>query len=321
MWRRTALMLVLCGSSCGGETAKCQPNDHTACMEGVVYWLDSCGDQGAIADTCDCGCSADLTRCESCSCTPDCAGKVCGDNGCGGSCGACDGGQTCDATGQCTGCTPSCTGRVCGGNGCGGSCGACDGGQTCDATGQCTGGSTSVMAVNCTVPYVLDAAQTGSMGYMAGHFGDLVQQYCITGVVDAVDVTAAPEKMYYGQHDAGTTVSLVQTSMSAGLTPQYSVKIDMDPDSAVTTGASWTVGIGGLGATEAIAGLLKYQGTASVCLYAVGVAGTLTFTDVTNVTATEGGAFHVTGSFELGNPWDVTDFCSNTPAALPCCVR
>lgn len=33
------------------------------------------------------------------SCTPDCAGKTCGDDGCGGSCGACTGG-TCEA-GQC----------------------------------------------------------------------------------------------------------------------------------------------------------------------------------------------------------------------------
>ncbi len=35
------------------------------------------------------------------ACTPDCSGKVCGDNGCGGSCGDCTGGLVCDASGQC----------------------------------------------------------------------------------------------------------------------------------------------------------------------------------------------------------------------------
>ena len=37
------------------------------------------------------------------SCTPDCTGKACGDDGCGGSCGSCPSGQTCTADGQCQG--------------------------------------------------------------------------------------------------------------------------------------------------------------------------------------------------------------------------
>jgi hypothetical protein len=36
------------------------------------------------------------------SCTPDCAGRVCGDNGCGGSCGTCDSGFNChEPSGTC----------------------------------------------------------------------------------------------------------------------------------------------------------------------------------------------------------------------------
>jgi hypothetical protein len=35
------------------------------------------------------------------TCTPNCAGKVCGNDGCGGSCGTCAGGYTCNASGQC----------------------------------------------------------------------------------------------------------------------------------------------------------------------------------------------------------------------------
>ena len=37
----------------------------------------------------------------SCPCAPSCAGRVCGDDGCGGSCGACQGEARCAASGQC----------------------------------------------------------------------------------------------------------------------------------------------------------------------------------------------------------------------------
>jgi alpha-amylase len=45
-------------------------------------------------------------------------------------------------------CTPNCTGKVCGGNGCGGSCGTCASGQACDSAGLCqaSGGFASVYA-------------------------------------------------------------------------------------------------------------------------------------------------------------------------------
>jgi hypothetical protein len=36
------------------------------------------------------------------TCTPNCSGKVCGDNGCGGSCGTCASGTTCNSSGVCT---------------------------------------------------------------------------------------------------------------------------------------------------------------------------------------------------------------------------
>jgi hypothetical protein len=38
---------------------------------------------------------------DGCGCTPDCGAKVCGDDGCGGSCGDCDPGSDCNETGQC----------------------------------------------------------------------------------------------------------------------------------------------------------------------------------------------------------------------------
>jgi hypothetical protein len=78
-----------------------------------------------------CGC-----RGEDCTCTPGCAGKVCGSDGCGGSCGTCPSPYVCSANGQCV-CTPNCIGKACGSNGCGGSCGTCPANQTCNANGQC----------------------------------------------------------------------------------------------------------------------------------------------------------------------------------------
>jgi hypothetical protein len=52
----------------------------------------------------------------------DCTGKVCGDDGCGGSCGNCTLPETCQSDGTCL-CIPNCTGKVCGDDdGCGGLC-------------------------------------------------------------------------------------------------------------------------------------------------------------------------------------------------------
>ncbi len=71
-------------------------------------------------------------------CVPRCGGRVCGDNGCGGSCGACVGRNICDASGRCIdSCVPRCTGRVCGNDGCGSTCGTCTGSDTCDSAGRC----------------------------------------------------------------------------------------------------------------------------------------------------------------------------------------
>ncbi len=63
-------------------------------------------------------------------CVPDCMGRVCGDDGCGGSCGACEAGELC-AGGQCL-CVPDCAGRWCGDDGCGGSCGVCPAFTACE---------------------------------------------------------------------------------------------------------------------------------------------------------------------------------------------
>jgi len=77
-------------------------------------------------------CSIGLTE----VCTPACAGRACGPDGCGGSCGSCPAGHTCSADGQCA-CQPDCTGLSCGPDPvCGQSCGGCSADEACVA-GQC----------------------------------------------------------------------------------------------------------------------------------------------------------------------------------------
>jgi len=96
-----------------------------------------CGDDGC-GGTCAPGCTGDGARClaegTKCEvCTPQCDGKSCGgDDGCGGPCG-------CDAAkgevcslGKCEVCVKRCDGRTCGPDGCGGTCGTCLNDATCD---------------------------------------------------------------------------------------------------------------------------------------------------------------------------------------------
>ena len=78
------------------------------------------------------------------ACVPDCAGKACGDDGCGGSCGACyDQGGAVDASlcqaGTC--CAPQCGGKTCGDNGCGGQCGVCYNAQGAVDAALCVAGT------------------------------------------------------------------------------------------------------------------------------------------------------------------------------------
>ncbi|MSP60807.1 MAG: hypothetical protein EXR72_10790 [Myxococcales bacterium] len=73
-------------------------------------------------------------------CLPQCDGKFCGDDGCGGTCGDCGVGQICSAKARCISdpCKPVCQGRQCGSDGCGGICGTCQVGKACEEfSGAC----------------------------------------------------------------------------------------------------------------------------------------------------------------------------------------
>ena len=94
--------VALLASSCGGD--ECTPNDRMICTLGVTYWIDSCGNEGDKVADCDCGCNDYMSGCKTpCDCVPECDGKVCGPNGCEGTCSpGCHIGQECNnLTGQC----------------------------------------------------------------------------------------------------------------------------------------------------------------------------------------------------------------------------
>lgn len=82
------------------------------------------------------------------TCTGNCSSKVCGSDGCGGSCGTCSTGSVCDYYYQC--CSPTCSpNQQCGNDMCGGTCGECD---KCDDTfGNCKC-NTDYMGTNTNIP-------------------------------------------------------------------------------------------------------------------------------------------------------------------------
>ena len=85
-------------------------------------------------------CAGQAGQCLS-PCVPRCAGRACGDDGCGGLCGLCPPGEDC-AGGVCGLCEPSCGTHDCGGDGCGDPCGSCPPGYSC-LEGYCTAGCTA----------------------------------------------------------------------------------------------------------------------------------------------------------------------------------
>ncbi|MEC9073032.1 MAG: hypothetical protein VX938_11650, partial [Myxococcota bacterium] len=163
----------VCGEDgCGGECGSCAAG--TACQEGacetqictpgapfcageVLSTCDALGLAATSDDTTDCAAehggqgACEVTDADadavpesaSCVCVPACDGKACGDDGCGGECGACGDGTVC-LEGQCldeicepfnSTCISTSVAAVCNSTGTGhvaGSESACSGNQVCD---------------------------------------------------------------------------------------------------------------------------------------------------------------------------------------------
>jgi len=117
----------LCKSGQVCQGGECTGGTSLSCVDEDVCTTDLClPDQGCVFEpVVDC-------------CIPDCEGKVCGSDGCGGSCGGCDPGWSCNTAGTCINCVPNCLGLTCGADGCGGVCGVCPVTWFCIDPGICT---------------------------------------------------------------------------------------------------------------------------------------------------------------------------------------
>jgi hypothetical protein len=157
-----------CGDACvPADGGPCTDGSGRAgsCKGGQCVCTPSCGGKQCGADGCGgmCGSCPAGTSCDGsgqCVCTPSCGGRQCGGDGCGGSCGSCGDGTSCNGSGQCV-CTPKCGGKQCGPDGCGGFCGSCDSGFNCSGSGQC------VCTPNCNGKQCGDDGCGGSCGSCA----------------------------------------------------------------------------------------------------------------------------------------------------------
>ncbi|MFH1533223.1 MAG: hypothetical protein ABIK09_21060 [Pseudomonadota bacterium] len=129
-----------CGSAGCTNTPNADPCPGGLCAGGVCVCQPACAGKDCGDDGCGGSCGVctgqDLCLAGHCQCQPACDGKNCGGDGCGGSCGVCTGQDLC-VVGLCQ-CQPDCLGLDCGEDGCGGLCGTCQGGDTCVA-GACVG--------------------------------------------------------------------------------------------------------------------------------------------------------------------------------------
>ena len=112
------------GACGGGEELDC--GDEDPCTEDMCLPEVGCSNPALEEGT---SCGEGLTcQAGDCLCEPQCDGRECGDDGCDGSCGGCDAGESCE-DGQCT------------------AAGGCDDGNEVDWDG-CTGGEPSEWQVN-----------------------------------------------------------------------------------------------------------------------------------------------------------------------------
>jgi hypothetical protein len=92
-----------CLSLCENNTCVAEEQHHEDCWSNDVYFYDSCDQRGETAEICvpPAVCFNDNALGASC-CVPNCDGRACGDDGCGGACPpGCSSGRKCVESGVC----------------------------------------------------------------------------------------------------------------------------------------------------------------------------------------------------------------------------
>lgn len=139
-------------------------------------------------------------------CIPKCAGKECGPDGCGKMCGYCPQGKTCNDAGKCIGCQPQCAEKECGSDGCGGMCGYCPLGKNCSPDGKCVDAcDLCPFETGCT-----------SIGFETGNLKGW-QYYGNVQIIKNLGITPALEGNYMASIASGIYTQESKSTMEASL--------------------------------------------------------------------------------------------------------
>lgn len=113
----------------------------------------------------------------------------------------CETSQTCDSN-ECMviTCTPDCAGKECGSDGCDGICGDCDSGESCDS-GLCVEDliieSTCVGEVDCSKYSIVQCVSYDLRSIGCTETGNLEEPYCAGGPFDCTDIASTEEDCSY----------------------------------------------------------------------------------------------------------------------------
>ena len=72
--RALATVLLTAGFLCSCPEDTCLSHTSRVCVEGNIYWMDSCGNYQELVEECRCGCktaAAECKRCDDCTCTEE----------------------------------------------------------------------------------------------------------------------------------------------------------------------------------------------------------------------------------------------------------
>lgn len=122
------------GDACGAPGQICQADGTCSCDDTSCPVCRSCTRSGECSNPC-----SSVGCCDGVTCQPGTTNAACGSGGA--TCEVCTGQDECLRSGSdehvaCT-CVPDCAGKVCGDDGCGGTCGTCSGALTECSAGQC----------------------------------------------------------------------------------------------------------------------------------------------------------------------------------------